>query len=389
MEDSKTKIRINPRAFAADFVQGVSDDELAQRHNIGLAQLERLIELLVEKGFLTPEQVALNKERKTAASSETPPDATMRSAKRRPRTKSRALENRPPFEIIRARTLLLFGLGAFVSTLFFGSIISAVLPGDHCSKARTSVIFSVVFYVFFALLIRGLLSRAKLPPTSVVGPHPTWSVLGRHAILVFPLLIVSITAHYMFYFPLSYVSPKLVSWVVLDQSLELCTGDSALTNVLMFLIAVVIAPVLEEFVFRGLLLTRWTLKWNVRWAILLSSLAFGLGHGNILGTFFLGYVLCVAYIETKSLLVPISMHMANNGIVWFLSATSVFLPESDANMTLAQWRSYWWVALLAGLAITPWVILFVRRHFPSKDWRVPYLSLQESVESTEGLAKTA
>jgi hypothetical protein len=74
------------------------------------------------------------------------------------------------------------------------------------------------------------------------------------------------------------------------------------------------STLLEEFIFRGILLNRFAAKWGVTTAIIFSSVLFGLAHMSIyalaLGT---GWIfVCLLYIKTKSMLVPIAFHAMNN-----------------------------------------------------------------------------
>jgi len=153
------------------------------------------------------------------------------------------------------------------------------------------------------------------------------------------------------------------------------------------------APVVEEFICRGLLLTRWSLKWDIPRAVFLSSLVFGLLHcdSRAIHCFFHGVVLSVVYIETKSLILPICMHMANNGIAWLMIAVSPLIDDSDISTAIEQWPAdwWWWIGLAVTALAAPWIVWFVKRHFPRRDWVVPYLSLGRSIERGEGSLRAA
>ena len=92
----------------------------------------------------------------------------------------------------------------------------------------------------------------------------------------------------------------------------------------------------------------------------------------------MGYVLSILYIQTKSLFVPIGVHMGINGIAWIWAGIEELVSTTEARMTLVEFQSHWWIGLLAGLIVIPWVIWCLRRHIPKPDWRVPYLALQET-----------
>lgn len=86
-------------------------------------------------------------------------------------------------------------------------------------------------------------------------------------------------------------------------------------GVLIFLVEVAVFPaIVEEFVFRGVLLGCLR-DYGDRFAIIVSSIVFGLFHCNIeqiTFAFLLGLVLAFVVVKTNSLLISILIHFANN-----------------------------------------------------------------------------
>ena len=82
-----------------------------------------------------------------------------------------------------------------------------------------------------------------------------------------------------------------------------------------FMIAVIAAPVVEEILFRGIVL-RSIRKFSPVWAsILISSVLFGVYHLNIVQAAyatFMGIAAGILYEKKKNLLFPILVHFANN-----------------------------------------------------------------------------
>lgn len=80
----------------------------------------------------------------------------------------------------------------------------------------------------------------------------------------------------------------------------------------------VFAPVLEEILFRGIVLGGMLKQGeNPRRAILISALVFGLIHGNLpqfLGGAIIGMILGYAYYKTHNLVICIAMHIVNNSL---------------------------------------------------------------------------
>jgi membrane protease YdiL (CAAX protease family) len=99
-------------------------------------------------------------------------------------------------------------------------------------------------------------------------------------------------------------------------------------RILMGFMAIVIAPVTEELMFRGLVYGV-TKRFTDRWfATIFSALMFSIIHfhvGSAPELFVLGVGFAVAYEQTGSLLVPVFMHMFFNAWNIFLMAFAAFL----------------------------------------------------------------
>jgi len=152
-------------------------------------------------------------------------------------------------------------------------------------------------------------------------------------------------------------------------------GDNyILANAVNYLTIVLVAPLMEEFFARGILLTRWSVKWGVTRAILVSSIVFGLLHTNVIGGFCFACVMAIFYIRTKSLFVPMSLHILNNLTVWLAVYFTMDLDTSVSYETIADFQESWWIGLIALVMSVPCVILFWRRYISNIDWRIPYLT---------------
>lgn len=87
-----------------------------------------------------------------------------------------------------------------------------------------------------------------------------------------------------------------------------------------FVLLVVITPLTEEIVFRGILFAGWRRHGFVVAAVV-SSLLFGLAHWQpnvVLATFVLGWLLAWLYEKTGSLWAPIGLHALKNGLAFAL-----------------------------------------------------------------------
>ncbi|MDO5820033.1 MAG: CPBP family intramembrane metalloprotease [Methanobrevibacter sp.] len=127
------------------------------------------------------------------------------------------------------------------------------------------------------------------------------------------------------YFVLQYLSS--LSLISFDSPLF---GDFSSISigilVLYFLTIVILSPIIEEILFRGMFLRRFNKALNnISLAILLSSILFGICHnfGGILGAILFGICVSILYIKSKNILVPIFAHFLNNLISFLIALSGV------------------------------------------------------------------
>ena len=112
---------------------------------------------------------------------------------------------------------------------------------------------------------------------------------------------------------------------------------SELNPLTAFFVMVLLAPALEEWIFRKLLVDR-TIRYGEGTAIFLSGLMFGLFHGNLnqfVYTFLVGAFWAFIYVKTGRLRYTIYLHMAlyfmgSIGSLFFLDAISTLEGGSSA-----------------------------------------------------------
>ena len=300
--------------------------------------------------------------------------------------------NSTPFEKIRARKLVVYAILAFIAVLVSIAILSYFLPAwfKNRSSPLQNVLSGLLLYVFFFLFTFRMLSRAGLSYNRLFGTFPAWRTIGRYSLWAVPLVTFSIASGYLLFFPLSFLFPELVkSWLIdLSPTLIWTSGEGyVLAGLLNFLMVVIVAPVLEEFFVRGILLTRWTVKWRVTTAVIVTSIAFSLPHViNLIGMFCFGCVMAVFYIRTKSLFIPICIHVINNLIAWFIEFLRIYFDDPISHKTVAEFQESWWVGLVTLVISIPFVFLFWRRYISNMDWQVPYLSEPTDCKNKEPLS---
>lgn len=147
-------------------------------------------------------------------------------------------------------------------------------------------------------------------------------------------------------------------WELFNRIFE---GDYGFTGV--FLKVAVIAPVVEELIFRGLLLNGFRRNYNGFVAVFMSALLFSLFHLNpwqMPATFILGLLLGWLMLRTNNILVAIIGHSINNA--WVLITVTYWEPIHNHPIYLLEKENF---LTLSGLVMLLSVVLI---YFTSIRW---------------------
>lgn len=144
---------------------------------------------------------------------------------------------------------------------------------------------------------------------AVDGKHPAWKKLGLLFVLGFGAAIV--------FSALLTVLPLPAGWIknYHRSSTQVLLGTDPMVAMLS---AVVLAPVAEEIIFRGLMLGRLLGGFSRRQAVMLSSAVFALCHVSLLWmvyAFFLGLFLAWVSIREDNTLYSIALHIGFNASI--------------------------------------------------------------------------
>ncbi len=165
--------------------------------------------------------------------------------------------------------------------------------------------------LFSLVVVLTVLLPRHFPLSAVLGRKPTPREVGSGLLFSAFLFFVAWASEYLVFFPLSYVIPDFVTYWYIDLPPLIFFDFGAypvLPNLLNVVSLCVVAPIVEEFAFRGILLHRWAHKFGLRSAILWSSVIFGVVHPDFLGAFVFGVGMCEIYLRTQSLVLPIICH---------------------------------------------------------------------------------
>lgn len=133
---------------------------------------------------------------------------------------------------------------------------------------------------------------------------------------------------------------------------------------------IILAPIIEEIIFRGIILKGFLMRYSATNAILLSSLIFAVIHLNIvqgINAFIFGLFIGYVYFKSKSIGMTILIHFTINSI----GLLSVYLHNTYGNTTVSSFQDIYGEYSLPILT-TAIIMFIILIYFISKN-RVKYL----------------
>ncbi|GGA76220.1 CPBP family intramembrane glutamic endopeptidase [Ornithinibacillus halotolerans] len=209
-------------------------------------------------------------------------------------------------------TYILMQLSGGVFILLFHSIIPEYI-------VEASIYYSIFSFILALIIVLILMkpdmtqsqTRNNLFTSEVIG----WSILGV----------------FMAYLAQAFAVLIETEILGIDLGSENTQGIIALTRSipLFAIIPAIIAPILEEVVFRKIVFGSLYKRTNFFIAALLSALVFGIIHGEVEHMLIytsMGFVFAYLYVKTKKIIVPIIVHMLLNSISVFVN---LYLPPEE------------------------------------------------------------
>ncbi|MBU5220052.1 CPBP family intramembrane metalloprotease [Bacillus albus] len=166
--------------------------------------------------------------------------------------------------------------------------------------------FSLTLIIFFLIYRKELIKDTKLS-IKLSRSSFVWILVG--IILVFLAQIIG-----------SMLDKSIFQLTTQSANTSNTVAAAAISPVALISI-VLLAPLIEEFVFRYAAINILTRRFKQTWSILISSLFFSILHFDfpfIFGYFLIGLVLTVVYVRTNRLLVSFVVHASMNLIVVML-----------------------------------------------------------------------
>ena len=203
--------------------------------------------------------------------------------------------------------------------------------------------------------------------TSDVIPLENTNFGKTCALAAYPMLAFAMLA-------LGFVTEPLSSWLPMPEAIKAVFEKILKDSFWSFITTVVAAPIIEEFLLRGII-ERGLLKHTTPLrAILWSAFFFAIIHLNpwqAIGAFIAGIFIGWVYWRTHSLIACIFIHAVNNGTAYFLQLFNPHLPaDSTYKDFLNQYSDNLYYAVFVIFAVLLALILnFLNKRLPEDNFR--------------------
>ncbi|MEK4577277.1 MULTISPECIES: CPBP family glutamic-type intramembrane protease [Bacillus] len=278
-----------------------------------------------------------------------------------------------PFQTMRARYFLI----VFALLILIARSSNEVLENTFHIQ-NSSFINMLIFYILPIIWLFYGYRKHRVSFSLFINRNETFNLVQ---VLYIAIMLCMFSYGYLILYMYSF------AWITPDfimNALHEPIIDSTGGYVFQFIRVVFIAPIVGEFVFRGFLLQRFAAKWGTSIAMVVVALLFACLHVDFLGAVVFSIVLSIVYIRTKSLLMPIAIHMLNNAFV----LSSSFLVSREKIMSFADFSHYTTffpglIIFITGLNLVL-IFLFVNRKYWNKEMPAIYVEQGKSFSDVVG-----
>ena len=280
-----------------------------------------------------------------------------------------------PFKSLKFRDLMLRFIILSLITSFVLFFLQANV-GFKLNQQDSVIIIYIIQFVLLCLWTVKDFGRLKAKAKYVVGDLQQNYNWLRLTWLVPLIIIFSISCSIILFYLLSLAAPSFLEQLLrsVADTPSVDNSNSFVSNLLVIVTFCLVAPVTEEFLFRGIILQRWATKWGICTGLISSSLLFGFVHPNPIGLSLAGMIWGVLYIKTRSLVVPIAFHALNNIVAVLPQLLPADSSNSKSTLTMQNLQSFWWIGVVMMVFSLPLLLRFIWKNWPNKNTVIPYLN---------------
>lgn len=186
---------------------------------------------------------------------------------------------------------------------------------ENSTEKESNFYFKMGFHVTVFMWILYSFRKNNLSIKAVIfHPRKEKSSWGKYVFLELLGDLIAVTLLFLIILIIALNSESLIQEIINSDSE---VGDSTFFIGSLF-VTILVAPIVEELLFRGILFNKWSESLGAKKALFITSFLFGVLHiGSspiFIGQLLAGFLFCLVYMRTKSLVLPILLYIGNNSI---------------------------------------------------------------------------
>jgi len=246
---------------------------------------------------------------------------------------------------------------------------------ENSTEKEVNFYFKMGFYFTVIMWILYSFRKNNLSIKAVIfHPRKEKSSWGKYVFLGLLGDLIAVTLLFLIILIIALNSESLIQEIINSDSE---VGDSTFFIGSLF-VTILVAPIVEELLFRGILFNKWSESLGAKKALFITSFLFGVLHiGSspiFIGQLLAGFLFCLVYMRTKSLVLPILLHIGNNSIssIGMLINAGDDTNIPDIALMLSQMKV---AAIISGvilLILVPIYSFFMYKLYKTTKMEIPY-----------------
>jgi len=291
------------------------------------------------------------------------------------------MTDRQILNITPTRILLWAIASMFLAGVVYGILVAAVPSMDEVSDLLIPCIIYIILLLIITYKTRCFTSNRELfwlNSDSFLENSNGKSISPISGLLLFVgFFCISYGSFIIFWLLSSIMLPDLATELENIRVIAPSGSNHQLIgNLSSFATLVLLAPIVEEILFRGILFNYWSAKFGITKGLLFSSALFAALHYHAIGLFVFALIACELYVKTRSLRLPVLFHMLNNLTVFCFAMTEGHYSFSSSSVLVL-------VALSLILIPLPFIFEFIKNHWPAPETKSPLASHFAEVISSQ------
>lgn len=252
---------------------------------------------------------------------------------------------------------------ALIARILFAHLLGTLVTRDPVVVDDLSALCQYALWFGLTVLV---MRPAGVRTAAVIGDGPSWAVVAPGLLLACLLLAFTYGENALEAWLVARVSPAFAWHYWGFHAIPYVLTVSPPGYLLLWLVQCGAAPLVEEFVFRGVLERALRVRFGAGGAMLWVAFGFTLLHFSrhyYLSTFVFSVAMSLLYARYRSLWANVAAHALFNAVAWLIQYDTGFhwLRSPDSLASVGTWWPEW-VMLLVSL---PLLAAFVRRSLPA------------------------